>query len=81
MTDLALMEKHLEKMSTELSQCYEQIMLLYNLSTHMNLDQSNATSSAGCDQLTQLIPVEGIAIFLEKKIDGAKRLVLNAGSG
>ena len=68
LTDLALMEKHLEKMSTELSQCYEQIMLLYNLSTHMNLDQSNATYlQLACDQLTQLIPVEGIAIFSGKE--------------
>jgi HD-GYP domain-containing protein (c-di-GMP phosphodiesterase class II) len=81
-TDLDLVDKHLEKLSTELSQCYEQIMLLYNLSTHMNLDQSNATYlQLACDQLTQLVPVEGIAIFLEKKMDSMKRLVLSAGSG
>ncbi len=81
-TDLDLIDKHLDKLSTELSQCYEQIMLLYNLSTHMNLDQSNATYlQLACDQLTQLVPVEGIAIFLEKKMDSMKRLVLSAGSG
>ncbi len=80
--DSELMEQHLEKLSTELSQCYEQIMLLYNLSTNMNLDQSNATYlQLACDQLTQLVPVEGIAIFLEKKSDSMKRLVLSAGSG
>lgn len=82
MTDPELMEKHVEKLSTELSQCYEQIMLLYNLSTHMNLDQSNATYlQLACDQLTQLVQVEGIAIFLEKKMDSMKRLILSAGSG
>lgn len=81
-TDLDMMEKHLDKLSTELSQCYEQIMLLYNLSTNMNLDQSNATYlQLACDQLTQLVQVEGIAIFLEKKADSMKRLVLSAGSG
>lgn len=81
-TELELMEDHLDKLSTELSQCYEQIMLLYNLSTNMNLDQSNATYlQLACDQLTQLVQVEGIAIFLEKKMDNMRRLNLSAGSG
>lgn len=80
--DLELMERHLDQLSQELSQCYEQIMLLYNLSIHMNLDQSCSTYlQLACDQLTQIVPVEGIAIFLEKKAEGGKRLVLSAGSG
>jgi HD-GYP domain-containing protein (c-di-GMP phosphodiesterase class II) len=34
-----------------------------------------------CDELTQLVSVEGIAIFLDKTIDGEERLALTAGSG
>ena len=75
-------DSHIETLSMELGQCYEQIMLLYNLSTNMNLTQTNANYlQLACDQLTQLVQVEGIAIFLEKKVDGMKRLVLTAGSG
>ncbi len=80
--DPGLLEKHLEKLSTELSECYEQIMLLYNLSTHMTLDQSCSTYlQLACDQLTQIVPVEGIAVFLERKTESGKQLVLSAGSG
>lgn len=72
----------IEKLSTELSQTYEQIVLLYNLSTHMKVTQSNAEFlQYACDQLTGLISVEGLAIYLDKKIDGQKRLVLTAGCG
>lgn len=72
----------IEKICTELSQSYEELMLLYNLSSHMKVTQSSSTYlQLACDQLTQLINVEGIAIFLDKKIDGAKRLALSAGSG
>lgn len=75
-------ERQIEKLSAELAQSYEQIMLLYNLSTNMNLTQSSANYlQMACDQLTQLVPVEGIAIFLEKRVDGMRRLVLTAGSG
>jgi HD-GYP domain-containing protein (c-di-GMP phosphodiesterase class II) len=34
-----------------------------------------------CDQITSLVNVEGIAIFLEKSIDEEKRFILTAGSG
>lgn len=72
----------LEKVCTELSDTYEELMLLYNLSSHMKVTQSDATYlQMACDQLTQLVRVEGIAIFLEKKVDGEKRLTLTAGSG
>ncbi|MBE0534705.1 MAG: HD domain-containing protein [Phycisphaerae bacterium] len=72
----------LEKVCTELSETYEELMLLYNLSSHMKVTQTDATYlQMACDQLTQLVSVEGIAIFLEKKIDGEKRLTLTAGSG
>lgn len=72
----------IEKMSDELSQAYEEIILLYNLSTNMKVTQSSSTYlQMACDQLTQLIQVEGIAIFLERRMEGHKELVLVAGSG
>lgn len=72
----------IEKLTTELSQTYEQIILLYNLSTHMKVTQSNAEFlQYACDQLGQLVSVEGLAIYLDKKIDGIKHLTLTAGCG
>ncbi len=72
----------IEKFGTELSQAYEEIMLMYNLSTNMKVTQTNSNYlQMACDQLTQLVQVEGIAIFLEKKSDGLKELGLIAGSG
>jgi HD-GYP domain-containing protein (c-di-GMP phosphodiesterase class II) len=74
--------QQLEMVSTELAQTYEELILLYNLSTNMKVTQSNANYlQMACDQLTQLISVEGIAIFLEKTIDRQKRLTLIAGAG
>lgn len=73
---------HLEKLTNELSHTYEQIVLLYNLSTHMKVTQSNAEFlQYACDQLSSLVNVEGLAMYLEKKVDGQKRLVLTAGCG
>ncbi len=72
----------IEKISTELSKAYEEIMLLYHLSTHMKVTQSSASYlQMACDQLTQLVHVEGIAIFVERKIEGRRQLALTAGSG
>jgi HD-GYP domain-containing protein (c-di-GMP phosphodiesterase class II) len=72
----------LEVVSTELSQTYEELILLYNMSTNMKVTQSNATYlQMACDQITKSVNVQGIAVFIEKKIDGQKQLVLNAGSG
>lgn len=74
--------RQVEKIGNELSQAYEEIILLYNLSTNMKVTQSNSTYlQMACDQLTQLIHVEGIAIFIERRLDGHKDLVLMAGSG
>ncbi|MBL7214453.1 MAG: GAF domain-containing protein, partial [Phycisphaerae bacterium] len=74
--------RQIEKISNELSQAYEEIILLYNLSTNMKVTQTNSTYlQMACDQLTQLIHVEGIAIFVERRMDGHKELVLMAGSG
>lgn len=74
--------RQLEKVSTELSRTYEELVLLYNMSTSTKVTQSNATYlQMACDQITSLVNVEGIAVFLEKNVDHEKRLVLTAGSG
>lgn len=71
-----------EKIGVELSQAYEEIILLYNLSTQMKVTKSTpAYLQMACDELTQLVQVEGIAIFLDKKNDGRKQLTLTAGAG
>ncbi len=72
----------IDKIGNELSQAYEEIILLYNLSSNMKVTQSNSTYlQMACDQLTQFIQVEGIAIILERFMEGHKDLVLVAGSG
>ena len=80
--NIDLESRHVEKMSTELSQTYEELMLLYNMSTNMKVTQSNATYlQFACDQITQLVNVEGIAIFLEKQGQYGSELILKAGAG
>jgi len=75
-------QKQIEKVGTELARTYEELVLLYNLSTSTKVTQSNATYlQMACDQITSLVNVEGIAVFLERKLDGEKRFVLTAGSG
>lgn len=74
--------QQIDKMTAELSKAYEEIMLLYQLSTHMKVTQTSASYlQMACDQLTQLVHVEGIAIFIDKKTDGNRQLALMAGSG
>ncbi len=74
--------QQLEKVSIELARTYEELVLLYNMSTSTKVTQSNATYlQMACDQITLLVNVEGIAVFLERDVDGERRLVLTAGSG
>ena len=74
--------QQIEKFSNELSKAYEEIVLLYNLSTNMQVTQSSSSYlQMACDQLTQLVQVEGIAIFVEREVDGHKQIALAAGSG
>jgi HD-GYP domain-containing protein (c-di-GMP phosphodiesterase class II) len=74
--------QQIEKFSNELSKAYEEIVLLYNLSTNMQVTQSSASYlQMACDQLTQLVEVEGIAIFVERNVNGHKQTALAAGSG
>ncbi|MEE9370081.1 MAG: HD domain-containing phosphohydrolase [Sedimentisphaerales bacterium] len=75
-------EKQIEMVSTKLAQTYEEIVLLHKLSTNMKVTESDANFlQMACDGLTDIVNVEGIAILLEKRIDGEKRLGLVAGLG
>jgi putative nucleotidyltransferase with HDIG domain len=57
-------------------------MLLYKMSTNMKVSQTDSNYlQMACDNLTELVNVEGIAIFLEKKVNNSRRLGLTAGTG
>lgn len=83
----ALQETHknqqqIDLVSNELAQTYEELMLLYKMSANMKVTQSNSNYlQMACDSLTELVNVEGIAIFLEKRVNDTKKLVLTAGTG
>ncbi|AQT68909.1 Cyclic di-GMP phosphodiesterase response regulator RpfG [Anaerohalosphaera lusitana] len=75
-------DQQIEIVSTELAQTYEELVLLYNMSTNMKVTQSNATYlQMACDQVTQMVDVEGIAVFMEKSEGFTKSFCLTAGSG
>lgn len=75
-------EKQIEKVSTELSQTYEELVLLHRLSTNMKVTEADSNFlQMACDSLTEIVYVEGIAILLEKTIDNAQQWVIAAGSG
>jgi len=75
-------ELQIEQISTELSQTYEELVLLHKLSTHMKVTEPDANFlQMACDSLTEIVLVEGIAILLEKTVETEKKLVLAAGSG
>ncbi|MHC4757410.1 MAG: HD domain-containing phosphohydrolase [Planctomycetota bacterium] len=74
--------EQIESISTELARVYEELVLLHKLSTNMHLTEGDGNFlQMACDSLTDIVNVEGIAILLEKTIDGQKRLNLAAGSG
>jgi len=74
--------QQIELVSSELAQTYEELMLLYKMSANMRVSQSDANFlQLACDSLIEIVRVEGIAIFLEKKINDKKKLVLSAGTG
>lgn len=74
--------RHLEMVSTELTQAYEEVMLLHNMSKNMKVTHTNATFlQMACDQIIRSVNVEGIAIYLEKQVEGQRPLVLTAGCG
>ncbi|MHC4456491.1 MAG: HD-GYP domain-containing protein [Planctomycetota bacterium] len=75
-------ESQIEKVSTELGQVYEELVLLHKLSTNMKVAELDANfMQMACDNLTDIVDVEGIAILLEKKVEDERQLVLAAGSG
>jgi len=75
-------EKQIEMVGIELSQTYEELVLLHKLSTNMKVTESDANFlQMACDSLTEIVCVEGIAILLEKTIDDKQQLVVTAGSG
>jgi HD-GYP domain-containing protein (c-di-GMP phosphodiesterase class II) len=72
----------IELISGELAQTYEELMMLYKLSSSMKVSQSDANYlQLACDNLSDLVKVEGLAIFIEKQFDFEKKLVLTAGNG
>jgi len=75
-------EKQIEKVSTELAQTYEELVLLHRLSTNMEVTEADSNYlQMACDSLTEIVFVEGIAILLEKIIDDERHWVIAAGSG
>ncbi|MHC4300315.1 MAG: HD-GYP domain-containing protein [Planctomycetota bacterium] len=75
-------ERQIEKVSTELAQTYEELVLLHKLSTNMKVTEADSNFlQMACDSLTEIVFVEGIAILLEKTVDGEQQWVIAAGSG
>lgn len=75
-------EQQIEKVSTELAQTYEELVLLHRLSTNMKVTEADSNFlQMACDSLTEIVSVEGIAILLEKFIDDERHWIIAAGSG
>ena len=76
-------EEQIVKVSTELAQTYEELVLLHRLSTNMKVTEADSNFlQMACDSLTEIVYVEGIAILLEKTVvGGVQKWVIAAGSG
>ncbi len=75
-------KEHIEMISAELAQTYEELVLLHKLSTNMKVTEADANFlQMACDSLTEIVSVEGVAILLEKTVEEESRLVLAAGWG
>jgi HD-GYP domain-containing protein (c-di-GMP phosphodiesterase class II) len=75
-------DEQMEKMGLELAQVYEELVLLHRISTNMRVTESDTNFlQLACDSLTETVLVEGIAILLERVVDGEKKFVVAAGSG
>ncbi len=75
-------EKQIEMVSNELSQTYEELVLLHKLSTNMKVTEPDAAFlQMACDSLADIVSVEGMAILLERNVEGERRLILAAGLG
>ncbi len=75
-------DAQMEKMGLELAQVYEELVLLHKISTNMKVTESDGTFlQMACDSLTDIVLVEGIAVVLERMVEGEKRFMIAAGSG
>jgi len=75
-------DEQIEKVGTELAQTYEELVLLHKLGTNMRVTEDDANFlQMACDNLTEIVLVEGIAVLVEKTVDDEQKLVLAAGSG
>ena len=75
-------EEQIDMVSAELAQVYEELVVLHKLGTNMKVTESDANFlQMACDCLADIVSVEGIAILLEKAVDGERQLVLTAGLG
>jgi len=75
-------KEQIEMVSTELAQTYEELVLLHKLSINMKVTEADSNFlQMACDNLTEIVSVEGIVILLERSIDGDKQLAVAAGSG
>ncbi len=75
-------EEQIETVGVELARVYEELVLLHRISTNMRVTESDTNFlQLACDSLTDIVLVEGIAIVLERVVEGDRRLVVAAGSG
>jgi len=74
--------EQMDMISSELAQTYEELVLLYKISTNMEIVEADANFlQMACDSLTEIVSVEGIAILQERTVDEQSRFVLVAGAG
>jgi HD-GYP domain-containing protein (c-di-GMP phosphodiesterase class II) len=75
-------EAHIEVIGTELAQVYEELVLLHRLSVNMKVTESDTKFlQMACDSLTEVVLVEGIAVLIERQVNGDKKMSIAAGSG
>ncbi len=74
--------EQMDMISSELAQTYEELVLLYKISTNMEIVEPDANFlQMACDSLTEIVSVEGIVILQEKTVDEHSRFVLVSGTG
>ncbi|MGE5296810.1 MAG: HD-GYP domain-containing protein [Solirubrobacterales bacterium] len=75
-------EEQIETVGVELARVYEELVLLHRISTNMRVTESDTNFlQLACDSLTDIILVEGIAVLLERAVEGDRKFVVAAGSG
>src|SRR3989339_1087902 len=75
-------DQHIDTISEELSHVYEELVLLHKLGVNMKLTEVEANFlQMACDSVTEVVPVEGITILLQKSVEGRDKLILTAGLG